>query len=248
MAKRPVIRIDEEKCTGCGECVNACVGGALALVDGKAKLVREDYCDGLGMCLPECPTNALHVEEREAPAYRGPRAHAAAAPKAPAQAHGGGCPGKAQRVFTPRAPQATGGDAPSALGQWPIQLHLVRPDAPQFQGADVLIAASCTAFACGAFHPQLLAGKGLIIACPKLDNMEGYREKLVELFLQGKPRSVTIARMEVPCCQGLTRLVASAREEAAAYLDIESDFREVVIGLEGELKQENELAGAVAHA
>lgn len=244
MAKRRVIRIEEDKCTGCGECVNACVGGALALLDGKAKLVREDYCDGLGMCLPQCPANALHVEEREAPAYRGPQAH----PQPVAHAHGGGCPGGMQRTFARRPAAAVAADAPSALGQWPIQLHLVRPDAPQFQGADVLVAASCTAFACGAFHPRLLVGKALVIACPKLDNLEGYREKLADLFLLAKPRSVTVARMEVRCCQGLTRLVLTARDNAAEYAEITTEIREAVIGVEGRITEERELAGAVAHA
>jgi NAD-dependent dihydropyrimidine dehydrogenase PreA subunit len=239
MAKRNVITIDEEKCTGCGQCVNACVGGALALVNGKAKLMREDYCDGLGVCIGQCAAGALKVEQREVVEYTGPtQHHGAHVPVATAPAEHA-CPGMANRLFPPR-PMVSGDgrDIPSALGHWPLQLHLIRPDAPHYCGADVLIAASCTAFACGAFHPKLLNGKSLIIACPKLDNPTGYIEKLSELLRVAQPKSLTVARMEVPCCQGLVSMVL----EAAGHVETDVPMAEVVIGLQGDLLAKRDLA------
>lgn len=240
VAKRQVITIDEEKCTGCGKCVNACIGGALALVNGKAKLMREDYCDGLGVCVGECPVGALKVEEREVAGYTAPvQRHQP--PSARTVPHA--CPGTANRQFERRAPQPGAvTEMASALTHWPIQLHLIRPDAPHYCGADILIAASCTAFACGGFHPELLAGKSLIIACPKLDNPAGYVEKLAELFAAGQPRSVTVARMEVPCCMGLVRMVAEARARAESGIPV----TEVVVGLEGSVLSRREIASAMA--
>ncbi|MCP4640980.1 MAG: 4Fe-4S dicluster domain-containing protein [bacterium] len=247
MAKRNVILIDQEKCTGCGQCVNACVGGALQLVNGKATVVREDYCDGLGVCVGECPVGALKVEQREAAEYKGTVQHHPALAKRPQAGHA--CPGmKAQTFDRHSAAQATGASAPavsaprSALESWPIQLHLVRPDSPQFAGTDVLIAASCSAFSCGAFHTDLLPGKALIIACPKLDQTEGYVEKLAELFAVAQPKSVTIARMEVPCCGGLVRMVAQARALAQSTTPV----HEVVIGLRGDIQSQQELKAATA--
>ncbi|MFI4912471.1 MAG: ATP-binding protein [Sedimentisphaeraceae bacterium JB056] len=232
MSKKKVIRIDEDKCVGCGKCVNACHGGALELVDGKAKVTREDYCDGLGACIGECPFGAISFEEveRSAPAA----APAAPAPKKP-EKKSGGCPGSMSMKFDRKpsaaATQGTAG-GPSALNAWPIQLHLVSPTAEQFQGTDVLIAASCSAFSMGNFHPALLEGRGLVIACPKLDMQDGYLEKLTDMFALAKPRSVTVARMEVPCCGGLVRLVEAARTAAGSDLSV----NEVIIGLNGELK------------
>jgi len=238
VAKRHVITIDEEKCTGCAKCVNACIGGALALVNGKAKLMREDYCDGLGVCVGECPVGALKVEEREVAGYAGPAQHLPSpAPHAASHA----CTGTANRQFAPWASaRQENADTPSALTHWPVQLHLIRPDAPQYCGADVLIAASCTAFACGGFHSELLAGKSLLIACPKLDNPAGYVDKLAELFAVAQPRSVTIARMEVPCCMGLVRMVAEAHAQAESDIPV----TEVVVELEGGVVSEREIAPA----
>ena len=223
--KKKRIRIDEEKCVGCGKCVDACKsghGGALAMIDGKAKVVREDYCDGLGACIGECPFGAISFEEVEVEDVK-------AAPKAAS----GGCPGQRSRMFDNK-PQAAAQGAPaaSALNAWPIQLHLVSPTAQQFQNADILIAASCTAFSMGSFHQTLLEGRSIVIACPKLDMQEGYLEKLTEIFASANPKSVTIARMEVPCCSGLVRLVCAARDAADSRLPIS----EVVIGLKGEIK------------
>lgn len=216
------IKIHEDKCVGCGMCVNSCPGGALEMVEGKAKLVRADHCDGLGACIGECPVDAIEFIDREE------------APKVePAHEHhhhpGGGCPSKANKVFAENTdkPQASA----SALQAWPIQLHLIRPEAEQFQGADVLIAASCTAFSCGGFHANLLQGKALIIACPKLDNLEGYAQKLEQIFSTAKPKSVTVARMEVPCCSGLSNLVKTAQQS----VDSDIPVQEITIGLQGDI-------------
>ncbi|OQB28808.1 MAG: Ferredoxin-3 [Candidatus Hydrogenedentes bacterium ADurb.Bin179] len=256
MSTRTIIKIDEEKCNGCGQCIVDCEEGALALVDGKAKLVKESYCDGLGACIGNCPTGALTLEEREAPAFVMPSelAHAAAAETAAHQhpaprpmesvrpcpssvspvsgnSHSGGCPGSRARQFNRQeaAAASSSQEVPSALGHWPVQLHLVNFIAPHFRNADILIAADCSAFACGAFHPRFLQGKAIAIACPKLDNPDGYLEKLTVLFQQAAPRSVTVVRMEVPCCTGLLRWVLAAREQAGSNLPIE----EIIIGVEG---------------
>jgi NAD-dependent dihydropyrimidine dehydrogenase PreA subunit len=256
MALREIIRIDEDLCNGCGNCVTGCHEGALEIIDGKARLVRESFCDGLGACIGTCPTGALVIEKRDADEFD-EAAVAVAIAKKPAgtpalpvggcpgaaarnlgaaPGHGGGCPGSMQRQFHPAVAemgkQPAGMPAlpvPSQLAQWPIQLHLIHPMAPQFQGAHLLVAADCTAFAFGAFHPEFLKGKALVIACPKLDDDQGYLEKLTDLFADARPASVTVARMEVPCCGGLVRLVAAARDRAKSALQIE----EVIVGVEG---------------
>ena len=186
---RQIIHIDQEKCNGCGLCVKACHEGAIALIGGKAYLAREHYCDGLGDCLPGCPTGAITFETREAPAYDEAAVLKAKAEKAAAQ----------------------GGHCPSQLRQWPVQLKLVPVQAPWFDGADVLVAADCTAYAYGDFHRDFLRGKVLLIACPKLDSVD-YSEKLTAIFRENNIQSVTVLRMEVPCCGGLQR----AAETAAA--------------------------------
>ena len=230
MPVRNIIRINEDLCDGCGKCITGCEEGALAIVDGKARLVKESFCDGLGACIGECPKGALTIERREADEFD-EAAVTEAMQKSPAPAPG--CPGTAQRDLGRRTGAVRSGeDLPSALTHWPIQLHLIMPDAPAFRNADVLIAASCTAFACAKLHPDLLEGRSLIIACPKLDNLSGYVEKLTGLFLEAEPRSVTVARMVVPCCQGLTLLVKQAREMAMSDVPVE----EIVIDLEGEVR------------
>lgn len=261
MAIRNMIKIDEDKCNGCGQCIVDCAEGALAIVDGKAKLIKESFCDGLGACIGNCPTGALTLEKREAPEFELPEgaahvavksaavpAHPPASPPpgpcpsglAGAVGHAamGGCPGSRMRQFNRQEPESGPGsavDAPSALGHWPIQLHLMNVAAPQFQGADLLFAADCTAFACGSFHPSLLKGKAVAIACPKLDDPSGYMEKLTALFRQANPRSVTVARMEVPCCRGISQWVLAARNQAESSLPVE----EIVIGVEGAVIQRN---------
>ena len=189
---RKIIKINEEKCNGCTLCAKACHEGAIGMVNGKAKLLREDYCDGLGDCLPACPTGAITFEEREAPAYN--EAAVLAAKKAQASAVDTG----------------PGIQIPSRLQNFPIQLKLIAPNAPYFNGADLLIAADCTAFAYGNFHAEFMAGKVTIIGCPKLDG--SYQEKLTALFAGNNIRSITIARMQVPCCGGLTYAVTTALE------------------------------------
>jgi NAD-dependent dihydropyrimidine dehydrogenase PreA subunit len=231
--KRKVIEIDRSLCNGCGECTTACAEGALAIdAEGKAVLVHDIYCDGLGACLNVCPTGALQIIEREAEAFdeaavslrTGVPVHAHAAHHAhgPSQ----GCPGSRARTLTPAAPaarpQASPASTPSELGQWPIQLHLVSPAAPYFHECDLLIAADCTAFALGSFHADLLRGKALVIACPKLDRTEGYFEKLADLIGGNTVYSVTVAIMEVPCCSGLSRIVAEAVARSGKNLAVKT--------------------------
>ena len=202
---RQIIHIDQEKCNGCGLCVKACHEGAIALIGGKAYLAREHYCDGLGDCLPGCPTGAITFETREAPAYDEAAVLKAKAEKAAARLS---CPGTRARTLSPES-DAPHGSSPSQLRQWPVQLKLVPTQAPWFENADVLVAADCTAYAYGDFHKDFLRGKVLLIACPKLDSVD-YSEKLTAIFRSNSIRSVTVLRMEVPCCGGLQRAVETA--------------------------------------
>lgn len=258
MPIRNIIRIDEDKCNGCGQCVVDCEEGALAIIDGKAKLVKESYCDGLGACIGGCPTDALTIEQREAPEFEMPehmagasapvQANAAFEPQqntspascpssggAPGGPDTGGCPGARSYQFQRPAQPPTEANPPSepenfsALTHWPIQMHLVNFRAPHFQGQEVLIAADCSAFACGAFHARLLSGRAVVIGCPKLDDPTGYLEKLTEMFTHGQPPKVIVARMEVPCCRGITQWVLSARQNAGSTTPVE----EVILGIEG---------------
>ena len=199
---RRIIEIDEERCTGCGLCAKACHEGAIAMVNGKAKLAREHFCDGLGDCLPACPADAIR----------------------PA----GGCPGAQAMRFTPSAAPAQDGAA-SALQNWPVQIRLLSTSAPYLQGADLVIAADCTAFSCAQFHSRYLAGRIAMIGCPKLDAVD-YSEKLTELFRRNDIRSVLVVRMQVPCCGGLTYAVETAL--AASGRDI--PLRVVILTPSGE--------------
>ena len=205
---RRIIKIDEEKCSGCGLCVRACHEGAIGLVNGKARLMREDYCDGLGDCLPACPENAISFEEREATAYN--EAAVLAAKKSAGQS---GCPGAALRAITREASSVEREAAPvspvSRLRQWPVQIKLVPVNAPFFNGADLLIAADCTAYAYGRFHEDFIRGRICLIGCPKLDQTD-YAEKLAEIFAANDIKSITLARMQVPCCGGLEKAVMRA--------------------------------------
>jgi NAD-dependent dihydropyrimidine dehydrogenase PreA subunit len=236
MTVRKLIEIDEELCNGCGDCVPACDEGAIEIVDGKARLVSERLCDGLGACLGDCPQGAIRLVETEAEPFDeaavaehlGRRAAGSPRPTAPAPlpafespapaSAAGGCPGSRMQVLG--EPHGTGRDAdapagPSALRQWPVQLHLVPPQAPYFQGADLLLAADCTAFAMGDFHRSQLAGRALAIACPKLDHAQDrYLDKLVALIDHAGLRSITVLVMEVPCCRGLLTLAQTAVERA----------------------------------
>ncbi len=219
--KRKIVCIDEDKCNGCGLCIDACHEGALQLVDGKAKLVSDEYCDGLGDCLPECPTGAITIIEREAEAFDEELVKARMQERgekdgAPLRE---GCPGQNicqfQNIRTPGPETGKNAHKPrSYLGQWPIQMSLVNPQAGYLKDADLLIAADCTAYAHGNFHEEFMAGRITIIGCPKLDRAEEHKAKLVEIFRNNPINSVTVVKMEVPCCQGLAHLVKQAMQEA----------------------------------
>ncbi len=250
MSKRKIIEIDRDLCNGCGLCTTACAEGALELdAENKAVLAREIFCDGLGACLDVCPTGALKVVERESAAYDAGRAFEhvlkTRGPAAAARVHGAepgpsratpcACPGSAAREI-PEAGDPDEGPSvagKSRLSQWPIQLHLVSPSAPYFKGADLLVAADCTAFALGGFHEALLRGKKLIIACPKLDETAGYVGKLAEIIRENGLRSLTVAIMTVPCCSGLERMVRAAVELSGRPLEV----LKVTVGIDGRVVQ-----------
>ena len=224
---RQIIHIDEEKCTGCGLCANACHEGAIGMVNGKAHLLRDDACDGMGDCLPACPAGAITFERREAEAYDPAVAEQTKADKAERAAHAHGCPGSAPRVLKAKPVAAPNGDALSFLTNWPIQLRLAPLRSPAFQGADLLLAADCTGFTLGSIQRQIL-GHAVLIGCPKLDPVD-YAEKLTELLRLNDFRSVTVLRMEVPCCGGL--VMAVRRALAACGKDI--PLHVTVIGIDG---------------
>ena len=215
--KRKIITIDEEKCNGCGLCVNACHEGAIAMVDGKAKLISESYCDGLGECLPHCPVDAITMEERDAEAFdeayalKHQQEMQQQAEKPAPQATACGCPGMQTRTFERASASAARVEekAVSQLQQWPCQIKLVPVNAPYFHNANLLVAASCSAFAYAGTHSEYMKNKVTIIGCPKLDGVD-YAEKLAEIISRNDIKSVTVLRMEVPCCGGLTAAVKNA--------------------------------------
>ena len=219
--KRRIIEIDRDKCNGCGACAAACHEGAIAMVNGKAQLMRDDYCDGLGDCLPACPTGAISFVEREAAAYD---EQAVLANKQKKMQQGmslhGGCPGTRMRTF--RHETASGAEpAPSAaqsrLSQWPVQIKLVPVRAPFFDGAKLLIAADCTAYAYAAFHERFIKGHITLVGCPKLDSVD-YSEKLTEIIRSNDIKSVTVVRMEVPCCGGLEHAAKTALQQSGKFI------------------------------
>ncbi len=247
---RKIVRIDESKCDGCGLCVPACHEGAIEVIDGKARLVSDRYCDGLGDCLGECPQGAITIEEREANEYdeaavqarmevagRGdPTGRPYDAHAAHAEHGHGGCPGAMAMQFQRPATEADeddgSGPRPSMLAQWPVQLSLVPPNAPYFQGADLLVTADCVPFAYADYHRDYLKGKALVIGCPKLDDIEFYREKLTAILQASDIKSVTVLHMEVPCCFG----IVAAAEQAVAASGKDIAFETVTIGIQGERK------------
>ena len=227
--KRQIIKIDEEKCNGCGLCAAACHEGAIGMVDGKARLLREDYCDGLGDCLPACPVGAISFEEREAPAYNAEAVKAAQTSQN--QPLVCGCPGtQSKRIDRHAAGMQSHpvGAVESQLSQWPVQIKLVPIRAPYFDGADLLIAADCTAYAYGDFHTRFMGGRVTLIGCPKLDEGD-YTEKLTEILRNNNIRSVKIVRMEVPCCGGLENAVKRALQNSGKMIP----WQVVVISTDG---------------
>lgn len=248
---RRVIHIDQEKCNGCGICANACHEGAIGIVDGKAQLLRDDYCDGLGDCLPTCPTGAITFVEREAAAYdeEAVRAHMERRKQEQAAGHGSahqveaapaftGCPGsRARQIVHERETDAVQNETPAApfhlqsqLTNWPVQIKLAPVRAPYFNNARLLIAADCTAYAYANFHQEFLKGKVALIGCPKLDDVD-YSEKLTEIIKSNEIQSVTIVRMEVPCCGGLQNAAIRALQNSGKFIP----WQVVTISVDGKL-------------
>ena len=235
---RRIIQIDREKCNGCGACAEACHEGAIAMVDGKAELMRDDYCDGLGDCLPACPTGAITFVEREAAAYD---EQAVLENKQKKMRKEGmtlpcGCPGsqsrQIKRVEEPHAGAQCAAQE-SRLSQWPVQIKLVPVNAPYFDGAKLLIAADCTAYAYAAFHERFMRGHITLVGCPKLDSVD-YAEKLTEIIRENDVKSVTVVRMEVPCCGGLERAAVTALKNSGKFIP----WQVVTVTLDGRLKEE----------
>jgi NAD-dependent dihydropyrimidine dehydrogenase PreA subunit len=248
---RKIVKIDADKCNGCGQCVPSCAEGAIAIVDGKAVLSADMLCDGLGACLGDCPLDAISIEERDTDAFdeaavekhlaeigRPALHHAPAVPASQPAAqhgHGGGCPGsRAMSFAAPKQAESTepSGSRQSQLGQWPVQLHLVSTTAPYFQGADLLITADCVPIAYAGYHEDFLKGKAVVMGCPKLDDNQFYIQKLTELLAKSDVKSVTVLRMEVPCCGG----IAMAARQAVAACGKQIPYKEVTIGIQGEIK------------
>ena len=237
---RKIIRIDKDKCNGCGVCADACHEGAIDIINGKAELVREHFCDGLGDCLPECPTGAISFEEREAPAYDEKAVKEAQKKiftKNQAMSAYSGCPGtkimQIQRTETsePVEPSLTA-DSMSKLQNWPVQIKLAPVNAPYFNGAKLLIAADCTAYAYASFHQDFIRNKVTLIGCPKLDQVD-YSEKLTEIIQNNNIQSVTIVRMEVPCCGGLEMAAKKALQNSGKFIP----WQVVTISIDGKIME-----------
>jgi len=248
---RKIVTIDADKCNGCGECVPSCAEGAITIVNGKAVLAADKLCDGLGACLGDCPLGAITIVEREADEFDesavqqhlanqgkpAPLQLATSAPPAATGHHqhsGGGCPGSRAMSFTPppAVPSTPDNTRQSQLGQWPVQLHLVSTTAPYFQDADLLITADCVPVAYAGYHEDFLKGKAVVMGCPKLDDNNFYQQKLTELLTKSDIKSVTVLKMEVPCCGG----IAVAARQALAASGRQIPYREVTIGIHGEIK------------
>jgi Fe-S-cluster-containing hydrogenase component 2 len=236
MAKRNIIKIDEEKCNGCGQCVNACAEGAIEIIDGKAKLVSEIYCDGLGACLGTCPQDAITIEQREAAEFdeQATKKHLEENKKTQ-KPIGFVCPGlvsaKLREKGEEDSPAVAGGV--SRLGHWPVQLKLVSPLAPYFANADLLLVADCVPFAMGDFHEKFLKNHSVIVGCPKLDDTAYYIDKLGQILTVNNINSLTVVHMEVPCCSGLTQIA----KQAISKNKIEMAFEDVTIDLKGSISR-----------
>lgn len=251
---RKIIEIDDSLCNGCGECVPSCAEGALEIVNGKARMIAEKYCDGLGACLGECPTGALKIIERAADDFDEKAVEELLAKKKiappPPTVIPCGCPSSQVQSFTMAVPpdkakkfisEPPTGPTGSELRQWPVQIRLVPPSAPFLKNADLLVAADCTAFAYADFHRELLAGKVLMVGCPKFDDRDGYVQKFTEIFTAKQIKSLTLAIMEVPCCGGLKMIIAEALQKAGAVLPVEV----VVIGAKGHVVERKALTALV---
>jgi len=233
-AMRKIVKIDEEKCNGCGACVPRCAEGALKIIDGKARLVSEVYCDGLGACLGECPVGAITIEERPADEFDEEAVeHHLNEEKQEEETLACGCSSAQVQELIEHEPVASGPSVhqPSTLRHWPVQLTLVPIRAPFLQGADVLLAAHCTAFAYGSFHQDFLKDNALLIACPKLDDIEAHLEKLTQLVAHSGLKSLTVLHMEVPCCSGLVYLAKKAIEASGRKIPL----TEITIGVRGDI-------------
>lgn len=244
--KRKIVRIDQTKCNGCGDCITACVEGAIRMENGKARLINDTYCDGLGACLGHCPQDAISIEERDAEAFDETVVKNTQAAHSRAPVHGAmpkpnmfadtacACPGAAQRTIqrpSAACPSVAASEKPaSELRNWPVQLGLVSPHAPYLQGADVLLVADCVPFAHGRFHPDFLrGGRPVVIACPKLDVAMPHLPKLTQILAEAHPHSVTVVRMEVPCCGGLTRMAQAAMAASGVAVPI----TEITVSIQG---------------
>jgi Pyruvate/2-oxoacid:ferredoxin oxidoreductase delta subunit len=249
LARRQIIEIDAEKCTGCGECVTACAEGAIRIIDGKAQLVSDIYCDGLGACLGDCPEGALTVVEREAEGFdeEAVRDHLASlwvqgeAPAAGRHQTPASCPSTRVLEFQPAGGVDDSGDASPGLGHWPIKLRLVPPGAPFLRDADLMLIADCVGFAWGDLRRQLAPDSAVLIGCPKFDEHDGTRIRLTEILRESQVRSLTVVHMEVPCCAGYWHLA----QEAHAAADLDIPLRQVIIGVGGQAKPVGETAAAV---
>jgi len=242
MIKRKIIKIHEELCNGCGICADACHESAIVMQDGKAKLLHDKYCDGLGDCLPACPTGAIEMIERDAHEYSQEAVDELVASKTEKKHHhhgGGGCmcPGTmAKKIekneeIKEEVKEVENKDVKSELTQWPVQLNLVNPSADYFDNANVLIAADCTAFSYGNFHRDFIKGNVTLIGCPKLDDNNYYEEKLTEIFKRNNIKSITVVRMEVPCCSGIVGSVRSAMLKSETIVP----YKEVTLSINGEI-------------
>ena len=238
MVKRNIVKIDEEKCNGCGQCVNACAEGAIQVINGKAKLVSEIYCDGLGACIGTCPQDAITIEQREAAEFddEATKKHLAKAKDKEQMPIDFVCPGmmaaKLREKTEPDDVSETAGGQ-SRLSHWPVQLKLVSPAAPYFAGADLLLVADCVPFAMGDFHEKFLKNHSVIVGCPKLDDAGYYIDKLEEILSINKINSLTVVHMEVPCCSGLTQIA----KQAISKNKIEMTFEDVTIDLKGNVSR-----------
>ena len=234
MALRNIVKIDEEKCNGCGQCVNACAEGAIEIINGKAKLVSEIYCDGLGACIGECPQDAITVEKREAPEFdeKATKEHLSKMQSA-SEPEDFQCPATMAKTLREHA-QSSGisdTEVPSRLSNWPVQLKLVPPTAPYLTAADLLLVADCVPFAMGDFHNRFLKNNTVLVGCPKLDDAQFYIEKLTDILKNNKISSLTVIHMEVPCCSGLTHIASQAVLQSSFRMP----FEDITISLKGDV-------------